>query len=90
MVERIFFYMPLQHAESREVQEESLAAYRRLLAEAPQELREFFASSLRSAEYHRALIEQFGRFPHRNKVLGRPNTPPEEQWLARNKESFGQ
>ena len=90
VVERTFFYMPLQHAESREVQEESLAAYRRLLAEAPEEQRSFFASSLRSAEYHRELIEQFGRFPHRNKVLGRPNTPPEEQWLARNKESFGQ
>src|SRR6202007_1113452 len=38
VAERIFFYMPLQHAERREVQEESVAAYRRLLAEVPQEL----------------------------------------------------
>ncbi|MBS0580197.1 MAG: DUF924 domain-containing protein [Proteobacteria bacterium] len=90
VVERLFFYMPLQHAESREVQEESLAAYRRLLAEAPEPLREFFASSLRSAEYHRSLIEQFGRFPHRNKVLGRPDTPPEQEWLARHTGAFGQ
>jgi len=45
-VERIFFYTPLQHAESLEVQEESVAAYRRLLAEAPEELRGSFAGVL--------------------------------------------
>src|SRR6202008_2651798 len=49
-VERMFFYMPLQHAESREVQEESVAAYRRLLAEAPEELHGPLEGALRSAE----------------------------------------
>src|SRR6266513_2596482 len=43
-VERMFFYMPLQHAESREAQDESVAAYRRLLAEAPQPLYGPFAA----------------------------------------------
>ena len=90
VVERIFFYMPLQHAESREVQEESVAAYRRVLAEAPAEVRAFFASSLRSAEHHRSIIEQFGRFPHRNRALNRPSTPEEEKWLARTGGRFGQ
>ncbi len=90
VVERIFFYMPLQHAESREAQDESVAAYRRVLAEAPQELAEFFRSALRSAEHHRSLIEQFGRFPHRNKLLGRPSTPAEGEWLARHPDAFGQ
>lgn len=90
VVERIFFYMPLQHSESREVQDESVAAYRRLLGEAPRELQPFFASSARSAENHRAIIEQFGRFPHRNEILARTSTPQEFEWLRKGGASFGQ
>jgi len=81
IVERIFFYMPLQHCEARDVQDESVAAYRRLLAEAPPEFRGVFESSVQSAEQHRSIIERFGRFPHRNEVLGRQSTPDEETWL---------
>jgi len=90
LVERVFFYMPLEHAESREVQEESIAAYRRLLSEAPAELRDFFASALRSAENHRTIIDRFGRFPHRNRVLGRDTTKEELEWLRGGGERFGQ
>jgi uncharacterized protein (DUF924 family) len=90
VIERIFFYMPLQHAESREVQEESVAAYRRLLAEAPEELRETFAGALRSAENHRSIIERFGRFPHRNRALGRASTREELEWLRAGGASFAQ
>ena len=89
VVERMFFYMPLQHAESREVQDESVAAYRRLLTEAPQELRGAFESALQWAQWHRALIEQFGRFLHRNRALGRGNTPDEEAWLREHPQSLG-
>jgi uncharacterized protein (DUF924 family) len=81
-VERIFFYMPLQHAESLEVQDESVAAYRRLQAEAPQELRGSLSGALEYAEQHRSIIERFGRFPHRNRLLGRASTPAEEAWLS--------
>ena len=90
VVERVFFYMPLQHAETREVQDESVAAYRRLLTEAPEELRAFFAGSVRSAENHRAIIEQFGRFPHRNEILERTSTPPEVEWLKKGGATFAQ
>ena len=89
-VERMFFYMPLQHTESREVQDESVAAYRRLLAEAPQDLRAPFAGASRSAENHRTIIERFGRFPQRNRLLGRENTPAEQEWLVKARVSFGQ
>jgi len=89
-VERMFFYMPLQHAESPDAQDESVAAYRRLLAEAPQDLRGPFAAASRSAENHRAIIERFGRFPHRNRVLGRTSTAAEEDWLRKGGEHFGQ
>ena len=78
VVERIFFYMPLQHAESAEVQEESVAAYRRLLDEVPVDLRATFEDALESAREHRDLIGRFGRFPHRNRVLGRASTAEEE------------
>jgi len=90
VVERIFFYMPLQHAESREVQDESVAAYRRVQAEAPADIQSFFASALRSAEQHRSIIEQFGRFPHRNRALDRSTTPEEERWLQKGGDRFGQ
>ena len=90
VVERIFFYMPLQHAESQDVQEESVAAYRRLVAECPADLRTLFEESLESARSHRELIKQFGRFPHRNRVLGRASTAAEEIWLRANPDRFGQ
>lgn len=81
-LERVFFYMPLQHAESQEIQEESVAAFQRLAAEAPDELAPFFAAVLRHAQEHRAWIERFGRFPLRNAALGRSSTREEQQWLA--------
>jgi len=90
VVERMFFYMPLQHSERYEVQEESVVAYRRLLSETPEELREPFEGALRSAENHRAIIAQFGRFPHRNRALGRVSSPLERDWLLIGGNSFAQ
>jgi uncharacterized protein (DUF924 family) len=87
-VERIFFYMPLQHAESLEVQDESVAAYRRLADEAPDAIRAVFSGCLGYAERHRAVIQRFGRFPHRNKVLGRESTAEEFAWLKEGGETF--
>jgi uncharacterized protein (DUF924 family) len=81
-VERMFFYMPLMHAESLEVQEESLAAYRRLLEEAPAGQRGYFESARSAAQLHRDLVARFGRFPHRNRVLGRRDTEAESEWRS--------
>ena len=90
-VERLFFYMPLQHAERSDAQEESLCAYRRLLAEgAGQALQPLFAGALDSAELHHSIVARFGRFPHRNLALGRESTPEEEAYLARGAHGFGQ
>jgi uncharacterized protein (DUF924 family) len=89
-IERIFFYMPLVHAEDPDVQEEGVAAYRRLLTEAPAELREVFDASLAAAIEHRDIIARFGRFPHRNRSLGRENTAQEASWLAGSGKSYGQ
>jgi uncharacterized protein (DUF924 family) len=89
IIERLFFYMPLQHSESRDAQDESVAAFRRLLAEVPPELHATIEDTLRFAEKHRAIIERFGRFPHRNALLGRPSTPEEAEWLGEGGASFG-
>jgi uncharacterized protein (DUF924 family) len=88
-VERIFFYMPLEHSESTDVQDESVAAYRRLLGEAPETLRATFDATLKYAEEHRTIVRRFGRFPHRNRVLHRSSTPEELEYL-RSAEDFGQ
>ena len=90
LVERLFFYMPLQHAESTEVQDEAVAAFKRLVAESPVELRSTLEKSLEYAEHHRDVIRQFGRLPHRNKVLGRESTPEEAAYLKKTGETFGQ
>jgi uncharacterized protein (DUF924 family) len=87
-VERMFFYMPLQHSEALDVQDESVAAYRRLLMEAPDALKSTFQSSLDFAERHRQVIARFGRFPHRNRILGRPSTPDEVAYLKGGGETF--
>jgi len=90
VAERLFFYMPLHHAESLEVQEESVAAYRRLVAESPVELRTTLESARGSAEAHCDTIRRFGRFPHRNRVLGRVNTAEETAYLKKHPGHFGQ
>ncbi len=76
-VERIFFYMPLQHAEVLELQEESVTAARRLLAEAPEGTTAHFMNMLRFAELHRDIVVEHGRFPHRDAALGRQATAAE-------------
>lgn len=87
--ERLFFYMPLQHAESVDMQEESVAAFRRLRDEAPAPLRAIFERAHAAALKHQEIIVRFGRFPHRNVVLGRGSTPDELAWLP-TAASFGQ
>ena len=89
-VERIFFYMPLEHSESPEVQAESLAAFGRLVKEAPEPLRDSFDSVLQFARLHHDIVQRFGRFPHRNQVLERGSSREELAWLASEGPRFGQ
>ena len=89
-LERLFFYLPLEHAESMEAQEASVAALQRLVAEAPAELRAYCEYSLTFAERHRDIIAKFGRFPHRNRALGRASTDAEREWLDSGHDTFGQ
>ena len=89
-IEKVFFYMPLQHAESRKVQAKSVQIYERIAASVSPTYRETFETILQFAELHKDIIEQFGRFPHRNTLLNRDNTPEEDAYLANDAPSFGQ
>lgn len=89
-IERAFYFMPLQHAESRKVQAKSVALFRKLAGVVSPTYRETFETMAQFAELHADIIEQFGRFPHRNRLLGRENTPEENEYLKGETPDFGQ
>lgn len=72
-VQRCFVYLPYEHAEVLRLQEQSVRLFKALDADHPTQ-RDY-------AERHHAIITRFGRFPHRNAILGRPSTPEEIEFL---------
>ncbi|MGL6466123.1 DUF924 family protein, partial [Aeromonas hydrophila] len=79
---RVFFYLPLEHAESREQQARSVTLFEGLAAEqADSPARETFAGFADFARRHQVIVERFGRFPHRNAILGRQDTAEEAAFL---------
>jgi len=78
VAEKQFLYMPLQHSEAAPDQELSVALN---AATGDPDL-------LKWAEAHRRIIDEFGRFPHRNEILGRQSTPEETEFLTRPGSSF--
>jgi uncharacterized protein (DUF924 family) len=75
--ERWFAYMPFEHAEDAQMQETSVQLFTALAEAHPG-----FEGVLDYAHRHRGVIARFGRFPHRNAILGRASTPEEEAYLA--------
>lgn len=87
-IQRLFFYLPLEHAEDLAVQERSVAAFTQLRDEAPAALQEDCAGFLDYAHRHREVIARFGRFPDLNVILGRDSTPEELAFLKEPGSSF--
>lgn len=85
---RFMLYMPLMHAEDRGLQARATELFTRLRDEAPEPLRAELSNALRFAERHKEIVDLFGRFPHRNRVLGRATTPEEEEFLKQPNSSF--
>lgn len=83
-VERWFFYMPLEHSESATDQRRSVEKFAELLEDATPELRPHLASAYDYARRHAKVISRFGRFPHRNAILGRTTTSAEKAFLVKN------
>lgn len=75
--QKAFMYLPFMHSEDLALQDKSVALFERA----------GLAENLKYAKHHRELIRRFGRFPHRNKILGRESTPEETSYLN-SKEAF--
>ncbi|WP_447838198.1 DUF924 family protein [Aeromonas salmonicida] len=79
---RVFFYLPLEHAESREQQARSVTLFEALATEqSATPAQATFEGFADFARRHQVIIERFGRFPHRNAILGRADTPQEADFL---------
>jgi uncharacterized protein (DUF924 family) len=87
-VQRLFFYLPLEHSEDLAIQEQSIKLYAQLLQETPAPIKESFEENLDYAMQHYEIIQKFGRFPHRNKTLSRPSTDEEIEFLKLPGSSF--
>ena len=81
-VELNFFYLPFSHAEDLAAQRRSVEL-RRALPEHEEKER-----SVTRAVQHLEVIEQFGRFPHRNEIIGRDSTPEETKFIADNPDAW--
>jgi uncharacterized protein (DUF924 family) len=80
-LQRTFLYLVLEHSEHLADQDEAVNRFTALLPLMPSTDREHFTQSLDYAKKHQAVIQRFGRFPHRNEVLGRVSTEEEVVFL---------
>jgi len=87
-IERVFAYLPFEHSEAPEEQERSVALYQELAAGAAPSEQELFDNYLDFARKHYDIVMRFGRFPHRNKALGRESTAEETAFLREPGSSF--
>ncbi|MDP8934125.1 MAG: DUF924 domain-containing protein [Cyanobacteriota bacterium] len=74
-VQKLFVYLPFEHSENLENQQKSVELFRQLSGEPDSD------SVIEYAMQHLEIIERFGRFPHRNQILGRETTPEEAEFL---------
>jgi uncharacterized protein (DUF924 family) len=93
--EQVFLLMPYQHAEDIDVQDTGVTLFGELEkcvrdAAEPTVVVNWLVSTREYAELHRDIVQQFGRFPHRNDVLGREHTDEERTWLENSGQRFGQ
>lgn len=82
-IQRVFIYLVFEHCENLAVQNEAVSRYIDLLVQQPEQDRVLFTDYLDYAEQHQKVIAQFGRFPHRNAVLGRESTAEELEFLSK-------
>jgi uncharacterized protein (DUF924 family) len=87
-VEKVFAYLPFEHSEDRQDQELSAQLFTSLPGEVAPALKSSFQFYLDFAHKHKAIIDRFGRFPHRNAILGRASTPEELEFLKRPGSAF--
>ena len=82
-IQRVFIYLVFEHCENLAVQNEAVSRFIDLVAQQPEADRALFTDYLSYAEKHQQVIARFGRFPHRNAVLGRESTAEELAFLSK-------
>lgn len=87
-IERFFFYMPLMHSELLEDQERCIQEFEALHTTCPEAAKPTIANNIKYAIAHRDIVRDWGRFPHRNEILGRASTPEEIEFLKQPNSSF--
>jgi len=87
-IERVALLLPFEHSEDVVDQDYCVMLAAELAVAAPENLREFCRNTLDYATWHRNIIRKFGRFPHRNSVLGRQSTPEEDAFIAEHGRGF--
>ncbi len=85
LIERLFFYVPFEHAEDLDMQDRCASLFLELHDLATPAFKEIFANSVSQSKNHRDVIRRFGRFPTRNSALGRASNDEERAWIAANK-----
>lgn len=91
LIQRLFLYMPLMHAEDLKIQKKSLQQFQNLVDEVKDKNplnRTYYEETLNYAKRHFSIIVRFGRFPHRNAILGRESTLVELEFLKQPGSSF--
>ena len=88
VAQRAFFYLPLMHSEQLAAQDRCVELFEILRDELEGRAREQIAGNLKFAVMHRDIVAKFGRFPHRNAILGRQSTPEELEFLKQPGSSF--
>lgn len=73
--ERMFMYLPFEHSESKKIQKDSLRLFKQIWGK----------DMIKYAIDHKKIVDRFGRFPHRNKILGRKSTPAEKKFMLTHK-----
>jgi uncharacterized protein (DUF924 family) len=88
LVEHMFLCLPFLHSESIADQDRGVLLFAEMAVTAPEELAENKRNGLDFATRHRDIIRKFGRFPHRNEMLGRESTDEEKAFLAEKGRGF--
>ena len=89
-LERIWLYHPFHHAEDIQQQDRGLTLLHELEHAAEKVWQPYIRRAIEGWTHHRIIVARFGRFPHRNEVLGRIDTAGELEFLSKGGESFGQ
>lgn len=87
-IERVFVYMPLEHSEDIHLQNQCVELFEKLAYSVGDKHKDLFNGFIGFAIKHQQIIAKYGRFPHRNQLLGRTSTPEEITFLQQPGSSF--